>query len=454
MFCVEMDLIDMVIGFHYWRFGIGGAEHVTLELITRFQRMGYLVILYTDEPEHPGDFPLPDNVIRLVVPVNPKERSQFWINEALNRGVKIIIYGTWLSPYAPLDCQTIHDTGMKLVYSVHGSASYPIDKDNGMKLLEIVQQCAQLADVIVCLSDVDALFWSLFCNNVVVVTNPVADYLGPVSISTRKRKGLNVVWVGRFDPVEKRPDLAIKAFATLVSVIPQAHLTMVGGGNDKVRLELEQLAKQLKVNDRVEFTGSVPSSKPYLKQADVFLMTSPTEGFPLSLSEAMHEGLPCVIFEMPHLVLAHNCSGIVQVPWKDTDSMGLALSDILTNNRYEELSSCVLEQYHRVCETDISRQWSTVIKMALAEKNNSLESKSSRLVRSFINAYKRLDDKRISNLEELQHLRDQISILKTEKKNNYKEVESVRQSYAFKIGSIILWLPRSIRKIIKMLTEL
>lgn len=441
----------MIIGFQYWRFGIGGAERVTLELINRFLGMGYSVVLYTDEPERPGDLSLPPNVERVIVPTDQDNRSEFWKNEAQSRGVHLVIYGTWLSPNAPLDCQAIHDSGMKLVYSVHGSASYPFDKDNGIQLLSVVKKCARLADAIVCLSDVDALYWSVFCNNVVTVANPVADYLGGIVFSARKQKGATVVWVGRFDPVEKRPDLAIKAFARLVQKIPHAHLIMVGGDNEEVRAELEILAKKLNVYNQIQFTGSVSNPEPYLKQADLFLMTSPTEGFPLALCEAMHEGLPCVMFDMPHLVLSHNCSGIIQVPWGDIDAMGLALSKVLTltSEKYEEMSACVLEQYRQICEVDISKQWSTVVSMALTGRKATSDSKDLRLIYSFFNAYERLANARNAEKQELELLCKEIAVLKNDNKKIVNEITRIKQSYAFRIGSAVLWLPRSIRKLLR-----
>src|SRR5262249_18738903 len=61
--------------------------------------------------------------------------------------------------------------------------------------------------------------------------------------------------------------------------------------------QLERLAKQLGVSDRVRFLGYVPSG-PKLQElyrgADLLLHTSATEGFPQVFLEAMAAGLPIV----------------------------------------------------------------------------------------------------------------------------------------------------------------
>ena len=58
--------------------------------------------------------------------------------------------------------------------------------------------------------------------------------------------------------------------------------------------QLEALAKELGVDDRVRFLGFVEQPEPFLAELDVFLLCSSSEGHPLALTQAMAAGLPIV----------------------------------------------------------------------------------------------------------------------------------------------------------------
>jgi glycosyltransferase involved in cell wall biosynthesis len=55
------------------------------------------------------------------------------------------------------------------------------------------------------------------------------------------------------------------------------------------------LAQQLAIEDRVRFAGERKDVGDWLAQADLFVLSSLTEGLPVSLIEAMAAGLPFVV---------------------------------------------------------------------------------------------------------------------------------------------------------------
>jgi glycosyltransferase involved in cell wall biosynthesis len=69
-------------------------------------------------------------------------------------------------------------------------------------------------------------------------------------------------------------------------------LVLVGDGSE--RLPLEALARELDVADAVQFLGTRSDVPRLLAAADVFLLTSVSEGIPLTLIEAMAAGVPVV----------------------------------------------------------------------------------------------------------------------------------------------------------------
>jgi glycosyltransferase involved in cell wall biosynthesis len=89
---------------------------------------------------------------------------------------------------------------------------------------------------------------------------------------------------------EKGFDVALRAFALLDD--PDATLMIVGEGER--RAELEALAAELGVADRVRLPGYVPDIRPWLEQARAFLLTSWYEGYAAVIVEALGAGRPVV----------------------------------------------------------------------------------------------------------------------------------------------------------------
>jgi glycosyltransferase involved in cell wall biosynthesis len=89
---------------------------------------------------------------------------------------------------------------------------------------------------------------------------------------------------------EKGFDVALRAFARLDD--KDASLVIVGEGER--RAELEALAVELGVADRVRLPGYVPDIRPWLETARAFLLTSFYEGYAAVIVEALGAGRPVV----------------------------------------------------------------------------------------------------------------------------------------------------------------
>jgi glycosyltransferase involved in cell wall biosynthesis len=79
---------------------------------------------------------------------------------------------------------------------------------------------------------------------------------------------------------------------SLVGVRGNWCLQMVGDG--PLRGELQLLAEQLQLGERLQFLGERKDVAELLSQADVFVLASKWEGLPVSILEAMRAGLPVV----------------------------------------------------------------------------------------------------------------------------------------------------------------
>ena len=103
---------------------------------------------------------------------------------------------------------------------------------------------------------------------------------------------LFVLHVGRFDP-QKNHQFLIRIAKSLSEREPKMRLLMLGQGN--LQPQIEKLAEELGVRERVIFGGSRPDVPHCLLAADVFLMPSFHEGLPLAGLEAQAAGLPLVV---------------------------------------------------------------------------------------------------------------------------------------------------------------
>ncbi len=110
--------------------------------------------------------------------------------------------------------------------------------------------------------------------------------------------GLLACYTGRLAE-EKGLDVLLRAWSQLTPEFRNARLLIVGDG--ELRPQLESLARQLKLNGTVRFTGAVADTAPYLQASDFYVQPSFREGLPLAMLEAMSCELP---------VLATNVGGI------------------------------------------------------------------------------------------------------------------------------------------------
>jgi len=130
---------------------------------------------------------------------------------------------------------------------------------------------------------------------IVVINNPI-DYLRVKRLSEEEhsfsfdKDKINLLSISMLRE-EKRHDLMLETLALLPK---QYHLTIVGSGEKA--LALKALSRELNIEDRVSFEGEQSNPYGYMKEADLFLLTSEREGFPNVLLEANVLGLPIVAF--------------------------------------------------------------------------------------------------------------------------------------------------------------
>jgi glycosyltransferase involved in cell wall biosynthesis len=91
---------------------------------------------------------------------------------------------------------------------------------------------------------------------------------------------------------EKGLDILLKAWTEVIREEKSLKLLIVGSGY--LEPELKTLSRSLGIAESVDFVGSVQNPPNFLKESDLFVLSSRSEGMSNALLEAMSYGIPCI----------------------------------------------------------------------------------------------------------------------------------------------------------------
>jgi glycosyltransferase involved in cell wall biosynthesis len=132
---------------------------------------------------------------------------------------------------------------------------------------------------------------ALVYNGTEPITPPNLSATFRASYAKHRKQHFTLLFVGRLAAIKDLGTL-IHAVALAAPAHPKLLLWIVGDG--PVRASLEALAAQLNISDRVEFFGQRLDTAHFFAAADAFVMSSVSEGLPMSLLQAMSLGLPAI----------------------------------------------------------------------------------------------------------------------------------------------------------------
>jgi glycosyltransferase involved in cell wall biosynthesis len=105
-----------------------------------------------------------------------------------------------------------------------------------------------------------------------------------------------ILFLGRIDP-KKGLNVLAPAFAKVREKFPETHLVIAGPDNIGFLPQVQSYFQQVACLEAVTFTGMLRGNLKYaaLAAADLYVAPSYSEGFSMSILEAMASSLPCVI---------------------------------------------------------------------------------------------------------------------------------------------------------------
>ena len=124
---------------------------------------------------------------------------------------------------------------------------------------------------------------------IVTIYNPYLDKLNKKNKINKNSKIL--ISIGRLQK-QKDHETLIRAFSIIHKKYSDFKLLILGHG--KLEIKLKDLAKNLKIYDKIIFKGWVKNTLPYIKRSKIFVLSSVYEGLGNVLIDAINHNIPCV----------------------------------------------------------------------------------------------------------------------------------------------------------------
>lgn len=129
--------------------------------------------------------------------------------------------------------------------------------------------------------------------NPVVLPLPTLEPIVPPPLDTQRKL---IIGTGRLT-AQKQFDHLIEAFSGIAREFDNWDLAILGEGEKQH--ELAKIAVALGIEERVFLPGRIGNIAEWYERADLFVLTSQTEGFPNALIEAMAHGVAAVSYDCP-----------------------------------------------------------------------------------------------------------------------------------------------------------
>jgi GalNAc-alpha-(1->4)-GalNAc-alpha-(1->3)-diNAcBac-PP-undecaprenol alpha-1,4-N-acetyl-D-galactosaminyltransferase len=274
----------------------GGAQRVMADMANHWVRSGWRVTLATwSGPEIEDFYPLSSALTRVwldgpisgrsvVAQIRSTARRIFKLRSLLIRTRPDVLLSF-------IDVSNIHAVlaasglDVRVVVSERTDPAMNHTISRPWRILR--RLCYWRADVIVAQTDGAARWLENQCKvNVQVIPNSLR--VMPTPTVPRERL---IIAVGRLKR-EKGFDVLLDAFASLKSRFPDWTVRILGEGPE--RSALQQQARALRIDDRVEFAGAVDNVEAWMSRAALLVHPSRREGFPNAVLEAMAMGMAVV----------------------------------------------------------------------------------------------------------------------------------------------------------------
>lgn len=415
----KKNIRTIAVFFHALR--MGGGDRITRDLAIMWEEIGYRVIVITNTEPSEEDYPLPKTITRVSIPTflgitkdTYAERGRALERVLIDYDVDVLVFAHWFSDVLAFDMLTAKSLGIPFFLFIQTSfTQFFLDSDMPSNYIDIPLQY-KLADGIICLSEMDRLFWSKFNSNVRCTYNPITQT--PPHQPSAPLAGHNIIWPARVH-VDKYPLRVVPIMDALLKKVPDAKIWMVGPEDPNLKQQIIEAAEARgeAVASSIVFCGPQTEDQmpDWYRKADAFLLTSKREGWSLALAEALATGLPCVMYDLPYLTLVKGNDAIIRIPQGDDEAAADALASVLIDkDRAHEMGRAGHSYMTEIARYDHKRFWRECFASAFdrqranASIDNNVSPLEKLMWRELLDAYRSHIE---SFEEERTHLVEQIN---------------------------------------------
>jgi glycosyltransferase EpsD len=162
-------------------------------------------------------------------------------------------------------------------------------------------------------------------------------------VSTKNNKIFELVSIGRLDKNKNHQFLVDVVKALTNKQIP-VHLTIIGDGTE--RKVLQEKINHLDLANRISLVGIQDNVEEFLWNADLYVHSSLTEGFGLTLLEAMAAGLPVITIDGGgnKNLIRHGENGFI-ITEQDVSLFSEFINELFQNPTLRELTSNYAKEF-------------------------------------------------------------------------------------------------------------
>lgn len=351
---------------------VGGMERVIAILANKLIDFFDVYILIYGEVKN-DIFALNPNVTFKAIPADGGMGSQT-VKFVKNEKIDLVIGNSGISTDMLNVYDELYNNNIKFVVCNHEYYFYPHYKISCMGTVFRRIDVLAKAEVSIFLTSFSLLAYSGFNNNGFLLPNPVSFDLKNIDMARIKAQNKTIIAVGRWNDPIKRLDRLLNVMTHVLEIEPKAKLLLVGPYNRNMKNKyvnetINEQIRRLKIpKNNINFLGEQEDVKIYYKQADIMLMTSDNEGFPMVLTEAGMMGLPVLIFDIPGLddIVKDNENGYI-IQQDDCKLMAEKVVEILwDDNLYSVLSKNAVRLAERFSQDEITKRWRNLIEMILS----------------------------------------------------------------------------------------
>jgi glycosyltransferase involved in cell wall biosynthesis len=349
-----------------------GAERVAVNIVNALQRDQYVTYLCTTRADGPLDALVAPDVVRLRL--HRTSRFDFGAVKRLRRFIQ------------SRDIRLIHahssalfiarlaawGTGATIVWHAH-YGRYAVEDQAAYRYRAAMPGIGGVLTVNQEMAEWCSRRLKVPAERVWYLPNPVAleESAGPLASPLPGIKGSRIICLANFRP-EKDHFTLVRAMARAAREVPGAHLILAGKTNDEnYQRDVQKEIAALGIEGNVSMLGERHDVSAILRSCDIGVLSSSSEGLPMSLLEYGAAGLPAIATDVGQCGDVLDCgrAGIL-VPSGNPDELAAAMTQLLQSSAERSRLAALFRE--RVMKTydskTVIRQISDIYRSVLGER--------------------------------------------------------------------------------------